>query len=150
MNNTKYTKHLISSFTLASLLLFSSCGWPTANESGAKTITAVDGCIKDATVTDSLGQVAKYLGKEGQYKFASNPTYPITLSGGTLTTGEELDIQMSVNDGKSLVISPITSFINNDSTLMSKLTNAGFTGINTMEGFGVDYIATNKKDLAIK
>jgi hypothetical protein len=55
---------------------------------------------------------------------------------------------MSVNDGKSLVISPITSFINNDSTLMSKLTNAGFTGINTMEGFGVDYIATNKKDLA--
>ena len=90
MKNINYTKSLVFSLTIKSLLLFNSCGWSTANE-GGKTITAVDGYIQDATITDSLGQVAKYLGKDGQYKFGHNPTYPITLKGGTLEdTGEAL------------------------------------------------------------
>jgi hypothetical protein len=147
MNNTKYTKHLISSFTLASLLLFSSCGWPTANESGAKTITAVDGYIKDATVTDSSGQVAKYLGKNGKYKFAQKPTYPITLKGGALEdTDVAFDIEMTAESGS--VVSPITTFINGSELIRKKLTSLGFQTITSNKGFAIDYINKNNQNLA--
>jgi hypothetical protein len=146
MKNIHYTKSLVSSLTIVSLLLFSSCGWPTANE-GGKTITAVDGYIQDATVTDSTGKVAKYLGKDGKYKFASNPTYPITLKGGTLEdTGEAFDIEMTVENGS--VISPITTFLNGNESMRKKLTSLGFQRITSEKGFSVDYINQKDKDLA--
>jgi hypothetical protein len=55
---------------------------------------------------------------------------------------------MTVSDGISLVISPITTFIQNDDNVRGKLTNAGFTNINDIQSFAVDYIDINNKDLS--
>ena len=111
-------------------------------------ITVLDGYVKNANVVDALGQKATYCSK-GKYTFKDTPTYPIKSFGGELeATNEPFDINMSVNDGVSLVISPITTFINNDGDIVTKLSNAGFADFNTMEDFSIDYIATGNEDLA--
>jgi hypothetical protein len=111
-------------------------------------ITVLDGYVKNANVVDALGQKAIYSSK-GKYTFKDTPTYPIKSYGGELeATNEPFDINMSVSDGVSLVISPITTFINNDGGIVTKLNNAGFESIHTMEEFSIDYIATGNEDLA--
>jgi len=54
---------------------------------------------------------------------------------------------MSVSDGISLVISPITTFLGNDSSLLAKFANLGLAQT-TLEEFAVDYVDTNNTDLA--
>jgi len=110
-------------------------------------ITAVDGYIKDALVQDASGLRATY-DANGTYRFTSSPMYPITLSGGIIEdTNVSFDINMSVSDGTSLVISPITTFLGNDSTLLGRLANLGL-GKATLDEFSVDYVDTNDTNLA--
>ena len=132
----------------------SSANTSTASSTGGVTattidtnITAVDGYLKDAVVKDASGLKAIYSSK-GKYGFSSSPMYPITLSGGvTEDTNVSFDINMSVSDGTSLVISPITTFLGNDSTLLGKLANLGL-GKSTLDEFSVDYVDTNDTNLA--
>ena len=53
---------------------------------------------------------------------------------------------MTAQNGSS-VISPITTFLENDSTLLGKFANLGL-GISTLDEFEVDYIDSNNPDLA--
>jgi uncharacterized protein (TIGR02145 family) len=136
---------------LVSLLYFSGCGGgdDNTNKSTRTQITAIDGYIKDANITDKLGRKAIYNGSNGKYTFSSNPTYPITLNGGVLEdTNTTFDINMSISDGSSLIISPITTFIDNNSSISDKLTHAGFTKFNSVTDFAIDYIKENNIDMS--
>ena len=57
--------------TFVSIFFFSGCDWTNNNsfflnkkDINGRTVTAVDGYVKNATVTDSSGQIAKYLEKK--------------------------------------------------------------------------------------
>ncbi|RLA83126.1 MAG: hypothetical protein DRG78_05305 [Epsilonproteobacteria bacterium] len=170
--NNKYTNNIILSIMISSLLLFAGCGGgggsspagdsssgggsiPSSGGGGgsspaggstATTITAVDGYIKNATVTDSLGQSATY-SSSGKYTFSSSPIYPITLSGGKLeATDNPFDITMTAQSGSD-VVSPITTFLGNDSNLLSKFASLGL-GISTLDEFTVDYVNLNDTNLS--
>jgi hypothetical protein len=118
----------------------------TDTSSDTTTVTAVDGYIKNATVKDSTGQIATY-SSNGQYTFESSAVFPITLTGGELEdTNASFDIEMSAQNGSS-VISPITTFIGNDSDILSKFANLGL-GISTQDEFAVDYVADGNTNLA--
>jgi len=150
MYNNNLTKRFISLIAISSGLLFSGCGGGSDSatpSNSSTTITAVDGYIKDANITDNLGQMATYT-STGKYIFANTPSYPITLTGGKLEdTNLPFDINMSVNDGTSLVISPITTFLQNNSNLLSKFANLGLNK-STLDEFSVDYINTNDTNLS--
>jgi hypothetical protein len=110
------------------------------------TVTAIDGYIKNATLKDSSGLTASY-SSDGKYTFSKTPTYPITLTGGTLEdTNVSFDINMSAQSD-SKVISPITTFLGNDTNLISIFTNLGLNQT-ALDEFEVDYIETNDIDLA--
>ena len=112
----------------------------------ATTVTAVDGYIKNAVVKDTTGLTATY-SDNGKYIFSKTPTYPLTLTGGVLEDVNILfDINMTAQSGSS-VISPITTFLGNDSNLLSKLANLGL-GQTTLDEFNVDYIESSDIDLA--
>jgi hypothetical protein len=144
-------KKLISLLSFVSLLLFSACNntYITKIIGGSddgKTVTAVDGYVKDAKVTDSSGQVATYSGEGGKYTFENIPTHPIKLTGGLLEeTNEVFDIDMIAHSG--LILSPITTFIEDDDNLRQKLTDQGFAHITSVKGFAVNYIDKNDPDL---
>jgi hypothetical protein len=163
----KNVKKLVYLLGVISLLLFSACNntYTTtiiqksndsndSNGSGgsgdyADTITAVDGYIKDASVSDAGGQTGTYIAdSNGKYGFPAKITYPVTLTGGTLIkSGLPFDISMSASKGN--VISPFTTFLGDDDALREQLTNQGFGSISTLEGFSIDYISESKKiDLA--
>ena len=138
-------------------ILFNGCGSSGSddNDSGdtgnsastSTTVTAVDGYIKNAIVKDSVGNIAIY-DKAGKYIFSSSPVYPITLTGGQLLdTNKSFDLNMSVSDGSSLVISPITTFLGNNSDLLSKFANLGLNK-STLSDFSIDYMDTNDLNLA--
>jgi len=138
--------------TILNILLLVGCGEndnnsktvPPSNKS--TTITAVDGYIKDATVTDSVGQKASYT-SNGKYTFASSPVYPLKLSGGKLEdTNINFDINMTAQNG-STIISPISTFLGNDSNLLSKFANLGLNK-STIDEFNSDYINTNDTNLS--
>ena len=141
-------KGILSSIAISSLLLFSGCGGTsTTSSSTSTTITAVDGYIKDANITDNLGQKATYSGANGKYTFSSSPSYPLHLTGGKLLdTNASFDINMTAQSG-STIISPITSFLGNDSTLLSKFANLGLNK-SLITDFEVDYINTNDTNLS--
>ncbi|MCK5111682.1 MAG: DUF1566 domain-containing protein [Arcobacteraceae bacterium] len=128
-------------------LLASGCGGGSSSSSGGGTpVTGVDGYIKNATVTDNLSQVATY-SSNGIYTFASSPTYPLTLTGGQLEdTNANFDINMTAQSGSS-VLSPISTFLENNSTLLSKFANLGL-GISTIDEFTVDYVNSNDLNLS--
>ena len=110
-------------------------------------VTAVDGYIKNAAVRDALGARATY-SSNGKYIFPSSPVYPITLSGGVIDkTGVMFDINMSVSDGSSLLLSPITTFLGNDSALLATFSNLDLNR-STFEDFSIDYVATDNTSLA--
>lgn len=141
-------KNILKSVSTAIFIatIFNACGGDNSSSDDIE-ITVVDGYIKGATVTDSSGQVAKD-NSNGKYIFKNSPVYPINSTGGQLVdTGVNFDINMSVNDGVSTVISPITTFLANDSDLLSKFAGLGL-GISTLDEFNVDYINTNNTDLA--
>jgi hypothetical protein len=129
---------------LAFGLVFSSCG----GGSSGTTVTAVDGYIKDAIITDSAGQTGVYT-SDGQYTFANTITYPLTLTGGLLEdTNASFDINMTAQEGQ-LVVSPITTFLENNSTLLGKLANLGLANNPaTFSDFSVDYVDVNNTNLA--
>jgi len=132
-------------FTLTTLLIFTGCGGGGGGSSAtsstvAATITAVDGYIKNANLTDAGGQTGTYT-SQGRYTFANAVTYPLVLTGGALEdTNASFDITLL--SGSGLVISPITSFVENNATLRAKLEN--IFGAN----LEVDYVDTNNTDLA--
>ena len=109
------------------------------------TITAVDGYIVGASLKDSKGVSATEVGS-GKYKFSDTPSYPLTLTGGKYSaTGKNFDINLSATSGG--VISPITTFLADDSALLEKLKSANL-GATTLKEFEVDYIDTNNSKLA--
>jgi len=141
----------LSAVSISTMILFSACGGDntstTNNTQNLTTIIAVDGYIKNANIIDNSGQRATYT-SNGKYTFVNAPVYPITLSGGKLEDSNiSFDINMSVNDGTSLVISPISTFLENNSSLLSKFASLGF-GKSTLDEFNVDYIDTNDSNLS--
>lgn len=109
-------------------------------------IKVIDGYIKNASVVDNIGNTASYQGN-GVYRFSVNPSYPIKASGGQLEdTNSAFDINLSAQSG-SKVISPITSFIGNDSTIRTKLAVA-LNKSDDMEEFEVDYVSINDLNLS--
>ena len=133
---------------LASVLVFVGCGIEDSTSTpavGTTTVTAVDGYIKDANVTDNAGQVATYIGN-GKYTFSSSPAYPLHLTGGLLLdTNASFDINMTAQS--SLVISPITTFLENNASLQTKLAIA-LSLSDSIDSFAVDYLDTNNSNLA--
>ena len=113
----------------------SSTSSDTNTSSSYTYITAVDGYINDANITDSNGQKAVFV-SSGKYYFTSTPNYPITLSGGTFAdTNESFDINMTAYEGT--VISPITTIAGNDTTIQNNLKT--YIDANVME----DYVANS-------
>ena len=107
-------------------------------------VTAVDGYIKDATITDSAGQSGIYT-SNGKYTFATLLQYPLALTGGSLEdTNASFDINMTAQTG--LVISPITTFLDNNTSLQTKLATA-LSLTDSINSFTVDFISTNDTDL---
>jgi len=144
--------NMVMFFALAVGLSFSACSGGGSSggvtSSSGVTISAVDGYIKNATVKDAAGQVAAYSGAGGKYTFASSVTYPLTLTGGAYEdTNASFDINMTAESGN--IISPITTFIDGNSTLLGILANLGLSGSpGTYSDFAKDYIDTNSTDLA--
>ncbi|MCK5110820.1 MAG: DUF1566 domain-containing protein [Arcobacteraceae bacterium] len=135
--------------TIISTITFTGCGGGSGGGSSSTSgtvVTGVDGYIKNATVKDALGQTATY-SSSGKYTFASSPTYPLSLTGGQLEdTNASFDINMTAQSGSS-VLSPIATFLENNSTLLSKFANLGL-GISTIDEFTVDYINSNDLNLS--
>ncbi len=112
---------------------------------GTTTVTAVDGYVKNATLTDNGGKVGTYT-SNGQYTFSGSVAYPLTLTGGALEdTNASFDINMTAQSG--LVISPITTFLENNASLQTKLAIA-LSVSDSIDSFAVDYVDTNNTDLA--
>lgn len=137
----KKVTYLSVIFTLMLLLV----GCRDNNSSNTTTITAVDGYIKDANFTDDVGQIGVYTSK-GKYSFSLPLIYPLHLNGGVLEDTEaSFDIEMILEDGS--IISPITTFIYNNSSLQTKLAIA-LSISDTLDSFSIDYIEENNADLA--
>lgn len=148
-------KYILTTLLFALTLSFNACSSGGGNSSsttnGGSTgtdVTALDGYIKNATIKDASGQTATYSGMGGKYTFASSVAYPLTLTGGTYEdTNVSFDINMSCSSGT--VISPITTFIDGNSTVLGKLANLALSGNPaTLSDFSVDYVAINNTDLA--
>ncbi len=113
--------------------------------SSSTTVTAVDGYIIDATIKDATGKVATDIGG-GKYKFTDKPAYPLTLIGGKYAaTNKPFDINLSTESGE--VISPITTFLAEDTALAQKLISANL-GATSIEDLSSDYIEKNNLNLA--
>ena len=139
-----YAKKLVSLLTFITLLFFSACGEYSSKK---RTVTAVDGYVKNATVTDAKGQTATNSAKNGEYTFKKPPTYPIKLTGGVLEdTNQAFDIDMVAHSG--LIISPITTFIDGDDEIRQKLSDQGFSHVTSIDDFAVNYIGVNDANLS--
>ena len=159
-------KIFMATLTAATLTVTSGCGDPISSRTTSKLkITAVDGYITGATVTDQQGNTAVSNG-DGTYSFVKAPTYPIGLIGGTLLdtgdafsadilTGALDDAEAHMYAPSGLVISPITTLLtkitNNratstlDSTLSAKL--AAMMGVTETELL-TDFVASDNINLA--
>jgi len=138
-----FTSQWLKLLSLMTILIFTGCGGGGSSSSSstvAATVTAVDGYIKNANLTDAGGQTGTYT-SEGRYTFANAIIYPLVLTGGTLEdTNASFDITLLSESG--LVVSPITTFVESNATLRAKLENIFGT---TLEE---NYIDTNNTDLA--
>lgn len=136
-------------FLLAFSLVLVGCsggGGSSTTPSTGTTVTVVNGYIKDGNLTDANGQQATY-SPVGKYTFSGTPQYPLTFTGGTyVDTNASFDINMTAQEG-SLVVSPITTFLENNSTLLGKLANLGL-GLSTLGEFQVDYVDSNNSNVA--
>lgn len=146
----KKINSLVIGLSSTIILALSGCGGGSSSSSTPTdtetTITAVDGYIQNATVKDSTGLTATY-SDNGKYIFSKTPTYPLTLTSGVLEdVNISFDINMTAQSGSS-VISPITTFLGNDSNLLSKFANLGLSQT-TLDEFEVDYIESSDIDLA--
>lgn len=142
--NRKIISIIISSIPI---IFITGCNGGGSNGNSENQITVVDGYVKNATVTDNTGLVGTYT-SNGKYIFSSSPIYPISSTGGQLEdTNLSFDINMSVSDGVTKVISPITTFLSNDSDLLSKFSALGL-GKSTLDEFSIDYVSSNDADLA--
>ncbi|MBL0687090.1 MAG: DUF1566 domain-containing protein [Sulfurospirillum sp.] len=103
-------------------------------------IIAIDGYIKDANLKDADDQKGTYSSK-GKYTFANEIKYPLTLKGGSLEDTDAV-FDIALKSERGLVISPITSFVENNATLRTELEN--FFG----EILEIDYIEQDDRDLA--
>lgn len=139
-----FTSQWLKLLSLITILIFTGCGGGGGSSSSsstvAATVTAVDGYIKNANLTDAGGQTGTYI-SEGRYTFANAITYPLVLTGGTLEdTNASFDMTLLSESG--LVVSPITTFVESNATLRAKLENIFGTT------FEENYIDTNNTDLA--
>jgi uncharacterized protein (TIGR02145 family) len=151
--DTKMKKITLLTLSTLITLLLSGCSslggssstGNTTSSTDTKTITALDGYIKDGTLTDNNGQVATYT-VDGKYTFATSPVYPLNFTGGKyVDTNASFDINMTSQSG--LVISPITSFLTNNVDSVTNLAVA-FSLADDISSFEVDYIDANSIDLA--
>jgi len=132
-------KRVFKLLSLIAIFVFTGCSGGGGSSAVFNTVVAV-GYIKNANITDASGQIGTYT-SQGKYTFANTVTYPLVLTGGLLEdTNVSFDITLL--SGSGLVISPITSFVENNATLRTKLEN--IFGAN----FEEDYIDTNNTDLA--
>ena len=156
-------KIFMATLTVVTLTVTSGCDVPISSRTNS--ITAVDGHITGANVTDQQGNTAVSNG-DGTYSFVKAPTYPIGLIGGTLLstgdafstdilTGTSDDAEAHMYAPSGLVISPITTLLtkitNNkatsalDSTLSAKL--AAIMGVTEAELL-TDFVASENINLA--
>jgi hypothetical protein len=164
-----FKKVLFVSITTSSLLFFSGCGSDCDISGGGssggsdedsginliqRTVTAIDGYIKVATITDKNGEKAIYK-DSGKYIFKTIPEYPLKLTGGRLLeTNFPFDINLTLNDDNKttpIIMSPITTFIDNNITLHAYLiAKGGFKGdtYDSLVNFQADYIENNDTNLA--
>ncbi|MBD3843321.1 MAG: hypothetical protein IE909_15860, partial [Campylobacterales bacterium] len=157
MRVSKIASSTACSFVLASLLL---TGCATDGKDGKDgnvdevSITAVDGYIIGANVTDANGNVA-FRNGDGTYSFVKAPKYPITLSGGKLKDTNET-FTGTLRAAEGLVVSPITTLLTEkdefgnyldqvDTTTLDKL--AAISGI-AKEELVKDYMAAGNVAVA--
>ena len=141
----------ILSLSFVLVLFFTGCSeemalsFEEAVDSQKVEITAIDGYIRDASMTDSAGQSATYKAN-GVYVFNRAVTYPIELSGGFLDeTDSPFDIVMQAGDGS--LISPITTVLHKYPELESYLVSNIGT-IDSLDELESDYIESNNTDIA--
>lgn len=147
--NSKVKVGIVSLVTAISFIGCGSSGGSSGTDgiSGVTEVTVVDGYIKNATVRDADGQVATYKAN-GRYSFKNQPVYPISSTGGVIEDSNvSFDINMSVSDGVSTVISPITTFLEDNASLLTKFKDLGL-GKSTLDDFSVDYVDTNDTNLS--
>ncbi len=149
------SKKFLSSFKLFLLISivlgFSGCGGSDDNSGGgsseeSRTITIVDGYIKDAIVTDADGNVASQKdASKGTYIFSKTQKYPITTTGGVFVdTGESFDIVMTAQSGN--VVSPITTIVADDTSMLNNL--ATTLSLSNNSDLTADYMNSNNADVA--
>lgn len=115
---------------------------PTQSKTSYR-VTVVDGYIKDATVTDEKGNVAKQVdGEKGIYEFDDTPSGYINVRGGSFTSGLKNTIEMRVKSDTK-IISPLTSFGYKNSQKIDTLKKV----LNT-PSLDIDYVSTNNITLA--
>ncbi len=149
------SKKLLNSFKLflliSIILGFSGCGGSDDSSGGgsseeSRTVTIVDGYIKDAIVSDADGNIASQKdASTGKYIFAKTPTYPITTTGGVFVdTGESFDIVMTAQSGN--VVSPITTIVADDTSMLNNL--ATTLSLSNNSDLTADYMSNNNADVA--
>ena len=137
---------IMSAISAVILLIMTGCSGGGSDSPTATTITVVDGYVKDGNLTDATGARASY-SSNGRYTFTGLPQYPLYFTGGRLEdTNTSFDINMTAQEGSS-VVSPITTFLENDSILLGKLANLDF-GVSTFTGFQTDYVNSNNSNIA--
>jgi len=132
-------KKILAVSIIASIALFTGCGENSATENTSgladntnvtDTVTSTTKKIDDslkftiergpvyaATVLDSVGQKAKFLGRGGIYEFESDVTYPITVTGGYI----DIDRNGVINVGEVEMESSLTTEEGNVITIISTI-----------------------------
>ena len=141
----------IVGFSFVLVLFFTGCSEETALsfedavDSQKVEITAIDGYIRNANVTDEADQIATYEAN-GVYVFDRAVTYPIELSGGFLEdTNSTFDIVMKA--GKGTLISPITTLIYKYPPLGAYFVS-NIEEVDSITDLESDYIQDNNIDIA--
>jgi hypothetical protein len=144
----KISKKYIINLLVA--VIFSACGGKDGaleeqfnknNNDGKYQIIALDGYIKDANISDSDGNIAKYdtTLQKGIYYFDKEPIGTIKLIGGVIeSSGLKFDINLTSDYSSTKVISPITTFIEGNYILSDK-----YKGILGVDNLDIDYISSN-------
>jgi hypothetical protein len=120
------------------------------------TITAVDGYIIGANVTDANGNLA-FKNGDGTYSFVKEPKYPLSASGGTLKdTGE--DFTGTMYAAKGVIVSPLTTLITKldsdgnplaeeDTTRLQQLVDMYGGSVSTTD-LTADYVSSSNEAVA--
>jgi len=144
LQSKQYIKSFISSLMfLLFVSLQTGCHDSESVDLSNTTITAVDGYIKNAILKDANGVTARYI-ENGRYQFDQKPLYPLYLVGGVIEDiNLSFDLNLTLSDENISVISPITTFISDDVTLLNI-----FNALIISDNIFKDYVDTNDTALA--